>query len=249
MKGLIIKDLLCLKKQMMTYIYIVLGVVAVAIMFVLSTKYGNLADVAKSIKESGIDVRLVLKVIIMFFMVLPVACMSNVSALFEHDKNASFYKVAASMPVPVEKRVLSRFLTIIAFAVVGIGIDTVLAAVISGASDVIVFSKCVCTLISIASCILMYMSAVNMLNFFGTAPVYSTFIPIITAVVAVIAINLRSIVRFLTSEDPVMSSDSFRKLVEIFENRCYIIVLIAAVFLTACYFISVAAAKRKRGAA
>lgn len=249
MKGLIIKDLLCLKKQMMTYIYIVLGVIAIAFMFVLSTKYGNLANVAKSITESGIDVKLVLKTMIMFFMVLPVACMSNVSDLFEYDKNASFYKVVASMPVSAEKRVLSRFLTIIAFAVLGIGIDTVIAAVISGVSDIIVFSKCVSSLISIASCFLIYMSAVNTLNFFGTAPVYSTFIPIITAVIAVIAVNFRAIVRFLTSEDPVMNSSSFRKLVETFENRCYIVVLISAVFLTACYFISVAAVKRKRGAA
>ena len=249
MKGLIIKDLLCLKKQLMTYIYIVCGVIAVAFMFVLSTKYGNLANVAKSIEESGIDVKLVLKIMIMFFMVLPVACMSNVSDLFEYDKSASFYKVAASMPVSAGKRVLSRFLTIIAFAVLGIGIDTVIAAVISGVSDIIVFSKCVCSLISIASCLLMYMSAVNTLNFFGITPMYSTFIPIIAAAVAAFAINFKKIVRFLTSEDPVMDSSSFRKLVEAFESRCYIVVLIAAVFLAACYFISVAAVKRKRGAA
>lgn len=44
MKGLMIKDLMCLRKQMILFAYTVAGVLALSIMFVLSVRFGNIAD-------------------------------------------------------------------------------------------------------------------------------------------------------------------------------------------------------------
>ena len=46
MKGLIIKDIFCLKKQIVTFAFIISGVVAVAVMFALSGQFGNLSTAA-----------------------------------------------------------------------------------------------------------------------------------------------------------------------------------------------------------
>ena len=41
MKGLLIKDFFCLKKQLVNYGFIIVGVIVISIMFVLSYNFGN----------------------------------------------------------------------------------------------------------------------------------------------------------------------------------------------------------------
>ena len=45
MKGLIFKDIMCLKKQFMVFCYVLIGTLAVSVMYVLSVRFGNLADI------------------------------------------------------------------------------------------------------------------------------------------------------------------------------------------------------------
>ena len=44
MKGLILKDIMCLRKQLTVFCYVIIGVLIVSVMFVLSTRFGNLAS-------------------------------------------------------------------------------------------------------------------------------------------------------------------------------------------------------------
>ena len=43
MKGLIIKDLMCLRKQLIIFSYVVIAVLVISVMFVLSARFGNIA--------------------------------------------------------------------------------------------------------------------------------------------------------------------------------------------------------------
>ena len=43
MRGLIVKDFYCLKKQIITFCVTLFAVVILSIMFVLSSRYGNIA--------------------------------------------------------------------------------------------------------------------------------------------------------------------------------------------------------------
>ena len=65
MKGLIIKDLYCLKKQFVTFAFIISGVVAVAIMFVLSERFGNLRFAVSDMEAAGFDIASVIKTAVM----------------------------------------------------------------------------------------------------------------------------------------------------------------------------------------
>ena len=43
MKGLIIKDIFCLRKQLKTFTFVLIGVFVLALMYVLSARFGNIA--------------------------------------------------------------------------------------------------------------------------------------------------------------------------------------------------------------
>ena len=55
MKGLIIKDVMCLKKQLTVFIFVLIGVVAVSIMYVLSAKFGNIALLGLPSERAGLQ--------------------------------------------------------------------------------------------------------------------------------------------------------------------------------------------------
>ena len=249
MKGLIVKDIYCLKKQLTTYAFIIIGVVAVAIMFVLSGRYGNLAISVSGLKEGGFDIAAVVKIAVMFFMLLPLVSTGDISNLFEYDKSASFYKLGASLPVSVEKRVLSKFLTVFMFLAVGLLIDVSMSAVISAVSDIILFTKCFNTLISLTACMVIFTSAIIMLNYAGVSPTYSTALPILFACVIFLAVKFKDIKNALINDDFAAFSGFFHNLINAFEHRPYLFVITAAVFGAVCYFVSLCFAKNKRGVA
>ena len=53
MKGLIIKDIMCLRKQLITFIYVLIAVSVISVMYVLSARYGNLALAGRQMAKTG----------------------------------------------------------------------------------------------------------------------------------------------------------------------------------------------------
>ncbi len=249
MKGLIIKDLYCLKKQFIMFAFIITGVVAVAIMFVLSERFGNLREAVSGMTEAGLDIASIVKFSVMFFMLLPLVCTGNIADSFTDDKTASFYKTAASLPISTEKRVLSKFVTAVLFLAVGLAVDVAMAAVISSVSDIILFSKCAGTLISLSACMLIFMSCVILLNYAGVPSMYSTFIPLGAAGVLILALKIKDIVNALINDDFSSIARTFRAFISALESRPHIFMLAAAAAAVVCWFASVWLAERKRGVA
>ena len=247
MKGLIIKDLYCLKKQFVTFAFLISGVVAVAIMFVLSERYGNLRFAVSGMQEAGLDIASIVKISVMFFMLLPLVCTGNIADIFAYDKAASFYKTGASLPVPAEKRVLSKFVTAAAFLSAGLLVDVLMATVISSVSDIIVFSKCAGALVSLSACMLIYMSCVITLNYAGVSSLYSSFLPLAAAVIIVLAFRAKNIINALTNDDFGSMGRFFRSVINALETRPLVFLAAAAVFSAVCWYASVRIADRKRG--
>ena len=249
MKGLIIKDIYCLKKQITTYGFVIFGVVAVTIMFVISERYGNLRLAVSGMEEAGFDIAAVVKTAVMFFMFLPIVCAGQIGDLFNYDASASFYKTAASLPLSAEKRVLSKFLTAFVFIVAGLAVDTAMAAVISAVSDIILFSKCMGTLVSLGSCMMIFTSCVITLDYAGVKPDYSNFYPVGAALILFLVLKFRDIKNALINDDFAAFSGFFHNLINNFESKPYLFAITAAIVSVLCYFISVYIAKAKRGVA
>lgn len=249
MKGLIIKDLYCLKKQFVTFAFIISGVVAVAIMFVLSERFGNLRFAVSDMEAGGFDIASVIKTAVMFFMLLPLVCTGDIADSFAYDKAASFYKTGASLPVSTGKRVLSKFVTAMLFIAVGLAVDIAMAAVISSVSDIIMFVKCFGVLVSLASCMMIYVSFVITLSYAGVSSVYSTFLPLAAAAVIILAFKAKDIITALINDDFGSMGRIARTVIGLTETRPYFFLLAAAVTAAVCLAVSIRLAERKRGVA
>ena len=123
MKGLILKDLMCLRKQLTNFCFVMAGVLIASIMYVLSARYGNMAKVGQEMLNGNatqVDVRNIGSMVLVMFMLLPIASVGDMLYVFLADGKAGFGKVSATFPVPLKKRMLARFLTI--YAMFGIGV-------------------------------------------------------------------------------------------------------------------------------
>lgn len=249
MKGLIVKDIYCLKKQLTTYTFVIIGVVAVAIMFVLSGRYGNLRISVSGMEEAGFDIAAVVKIAVMFFMLLPLVSTGDISNLFVYDKAASFYKVGASFPISVKKRVFSKFVTVFIFLAAGLVIDILMSAVMSAVSDIILFSKCIGTLVSITACMVIFTSLIIMFNYAGITPAYSTALPIVAFAVLFLIVKIKDVKSALINDDFASFSAFFHNLINAFENKPYYFIIAAVAVAAVCYFLSVFFADKKRGVA
>ena len=72
MKGLIIKDIMCLKKQLRTFSFVLLGVFVLALMYVLSARFGNIAkagaDMLLDNDLTAVDVKNIGSFVLLIFM-------------------------------------------------------------------------------------------------------------------------------------------------------------------------------------
>ena len=162
MKGLIFKDIMCLKKQFMVFCYVLIGTLAVSVMYVLSVRFGNLADInAEMFAENQMEpesIKNMSSFALIMFMLLPLSCVGDSLNAYEQDGKAGFSKLASTFPIPLQKRILSRFLSV--FAILGIGIifDTAIAALLSCLTDIMTFSEFMGVIVSAASLLAIYSS-------------------------------------------------------------------------------------------
>ena len=160
MKGLIIKDIMCLRKQLTVFAYVMAAVVCVSVMYVLSARFGNIALAGRQIlaenQMSAIDVKNLAALALILFMLLPIACIGDMANVFAADGKAGFYKICGAFPLSLKKRLLARFLTIYALFGIGVLIDLLLASVLSALTDILRFREFLGIIISSASVMSIY---------------------------------------------------------------------------------------------
>ena len=255
MRGLFIKDFFCLKKQLINYAFIIVGVVVISILFVLSYNFGNIHAGILKMLDSGegtqADVAQLASVALLFFMLIPIACTGDITNLVTDDENASFYKVAAALPVSIRKRVASRFITGYLFIVIGVAIDFIMTIVLSSLTDIISFGKFCGVIVSFASIMVMYISLFILLVYFldKGSTVYANIIPLLIGVVIYIAANFDRLKGFLFGSDENALSDLYYQATGFMFHKSYILLIAAIIVSGGAYFAAVYIAGRKRGVA
>ena len=143
MKGLIIKDLYCLKKEIKLFLGVTIGSAIVSVLFLLSARYGNianaLADIQKTEMISGEELLRLTDMLALFVIYLPIALVGSVVECFKEDSKAGFGKVMFSMPVSYKKIVGSRYLTCFLFLGVCIMSSTFCSLLVTSVSDSLEF--------------------------------------------------------------------------------------------------------------
>lgn len=257
MKGLVIKDLMCLRKQFILFTYIVVGVLAVSVMFVLSARFGNIClanqEMMAENSLTDSDITNLSTTILMLFMLLPIASVGDYASVFEADEKAGFAKVSSVMPLPVHRRVMAKYITNLSMFGMGVMIDLVIAFVLSFLTDMISFADFFGIIISAASIMSIYSALVIILCFaLGQGREdYARILSLLCMLAAAVFANLskfKQIVAATAAGNGDGGVDYLDDFLNFFKQRSYILFVIAALVMVISYFASVFVAKRKRGA-
>lgn len=261
MKGLIIKDLMCLRKQRVTYVYIVVVVLVFSIMYVLSAKYGNLAVAGQEMMATDnmteIDVKNLAAMALIAFMLLPIAMVGDVTSIFIADGKASFAKVSAALPLSIEKRVLAKYITIIASFGISVATDIVIALVLSQITDLISFADFFRIIISLASVLFIYYALVCAYMFvlgYGKED-HAQIASLLSMLSVVMLLNLgkvktiiQTIIQIIISdENAPLEGNPLEFMMHFVRDRSLQLFIIAIIVSVLSYTVAVLMAKRKRG--
>ncbi|MBD5523244.1 MAG: ABC-2 transporter permease [Lachnospiraceae bacterium] len=252
MRGLLIKDFYCLKKQLINYGFIIVGVVVISIMFVLSYNFGNIhagfAEMVDSSQNTEADIGQIARNAMLLFMLIPIACAADLSHLFTDDENASFYKVAAAFPVSIGKRVACRFISGYLYIAIGVAVDLIMTVILSSLTNIISFGKFCGVIVTFASLILMYVSMVILLVYFlGSGKItYANVIPLLIGISVFVFANFDKVKDFMTN---VNDNALYDQVTEFMFHRSYIMFIAAIIVSGVAYLASVYIAGRKRGVA
>lgn len=255
MKGLMIKDLMCLRKQMILFAYIVAGVLVLSIMFVLSARFGNIADANQSMMAennlSEIDINNISTITLICFMLTPIAMVGDVTTLFKMDGKAGFSNISSILPLSVEKRVMAKYLTIFMMFGIGVAVDIVISFVLSKLTDIISFADFFGIIISAASLMIIYGALVILFCFlFGYGKEdYAIFASCAVILITFILANIKKIKLIFVSmgEGNSDSIDFISDFMNFIIHKSFILFAIAVIVVAASYFVSVEIVKRKRG--
>ena len=260
MKGLMIKDIMCLKKQLTVFCYVIIGVLIVSVMFVLSHRFGNLALAGNQMMAennmSDIEVKNIASLALLLFMFLPFAVVGDVLNIFEEDNKAGFAKVAGALPVSIPKRVLSRYLSIFALLAIGAVFDIAIAFVLSFLTDIISFGNFMGLILSSLSVMVIYSSIQIAYRVAMPGPgkgQYAQILSLLTMAVCFILIRFKKVKEIVTIivkgqvENNDMSVERMWDLLTVLKEKAWIVMLIAIAVMLVSLGISVTIAQRKRG--
>ena len=257
MKGLIIKDIMCLKKQLITFIYVLIAVCVISVMYVLSAKYGNLAlagrQMAETNQASDLDIKNLASLSLVLFMLLPIAVIGDMVNVFQEDGKAGFNRIVGAFPLSIKKRLLSKYISIYALFLIGVVVDLFLALLLSAITDLMTFGELLGVIISSASIMSIYSALVIffcLILGYGKEPYAQFFSLFLMATVTVLANfnTVKKITAYIMTEDTNMLSGVSRwGALELVKNKAWLLLLIAVIVSISSYAASLIVAERKRG--
>lgn len=251
MKGLIIKDLMCLRKMRATFVFVTVASFVITVMALISARCGNIALAEQEYLSGGTDMPMspvhLLWYAVAVMVILPLASIGDSLTLaFEADKNSGFAPVAGALPLSVKQRITARFITLFLTCGTGTVISLALSFILSLFTDIMTLGDFAGLVVSAASLILIF-SALEMILIFLLKMKNTDYVRIISLLImaaAFIASSLGRIINAVRSMNPTgLITDGLLFL----ENRWIILVAAAAVCLLVSYFVSTGIAERKRG--
>lgn len=255
MRGLVIKDLLCLKKQILLFVYTVAGVLVLSVMFVLSARFGNIAAANQEMmienNLSDIDIKNISTTALILFMLIPIATVGDVTAIFRMDGKAGFSNVSSILPLPVNKRVMAKFLTVFLLFGIGVAVDVAISFVLSILTDIISFADFFGIIISAASLMSIYGALVIFFCFlFGYGKEdYAILVSGAAILITAMLTNIKKIKLIFTSVSAGDSDsvDYITDFMNFIMHKYFILLGIAVLVIAVSYFASVEIVRKKGG--
>ena len=251
MKGLIIKDLMCLRKMRATFVFVTVSSFIITVMALISARCGNIALAEQEYLAGGTDMPMspvhMLWYAVSVMVLLPLASIGDSLTLaFEADKNSGFANVAGALPLSVKQRVTARFITMFLTCGTGTVISLVLSLILSLFTDIMTLGDFAGLVLSAAALILIF-SALEMMLIFLLKMKNTDYVRIISLLIMSAVFILCSLGRIIGAVRAMKPVELITDGLLFLENRWFILAVAAAVCLLVSYFVSAGIAERKRG--
>ena len=251
MKGLIIKDLMCLRKMRATFVFVTVASFVITVMALISARCGNIALAEQEYLSGGTDMPMspvhLLWYAVAVLVILPLASIGDSLTLaFEADKNSGFAPVAGALPLSVKQRITARFITLFLTCGTGTVISLALSFILSLFTDIMTLGDFAGLVLSATSLILIF-SALEMILIFLLKMKNTDYVRIISLLIMTAVFILCSLKRIIDALRNMKSTELITDGLLFLENRWFILVASAAVCLLVSYFVSAGIAERKRG--
>ena len=255
MKGLIIKDMMCLRKQRITFFYITFCVVVLSVMYVLSAKFGNIAIALQMTQTENhlgdIDVKNISTNVLLLFMLLPIAMVGDVVIIVTADEKADFEKLSAAMPISLEKRVLARYISVGLMTGMGVLVDVILAFGLSLLTDIVSFREFLGIIITAASVMVLHGTLTILYHFlFGFGKENYAQLAAVFSILLGMGIAKRSAIKQICLQlilNTELDRDRIASAMHFVKYQSYILLLISLVVSAVSYCLALLVAKKKRG--
>ena len=253
MKGLIIKDLYCLKKEIRLFLGVTIGSAIVSILFLLSARYGNIADGLADIQKTEMISREMLlsmtDMLALTVIFLPIALAGSLVECFKEDSKAGFSKVAFSMPISYEKVVGSRYITCMMFFGVCFLSATFCNVLVTAVSESLEFMAVLKGTFCVCAIFMIYMSLIMFLLY-----LLGTKRADIIQSVPLLLVFFVGVIRFAMKIESQSDEAELGGLIEMvnkgkefMEKQGLMIFAVALICMCLSYFLSVKIVEKKRG--
>ncbi len=252
MKGLILKDIYCLRTRIMTYVLTLVAALVIGILISLSSEYGNMRlDVmmgdAATVSEDDLAAHKVMLGGATFLAILlPLGVGFDGIMTFHMDEKANFNDVLRTMPVKPVEIVLARFSTAYGFLLTGYVSSILIALLISPMVKVFTLGEMIHAG-TVMTCALAAGLGVTCCALFmwSKKTCERIFIGVFLGVYAAFAIAIVTLSnRYGDQVDAIMNT--FMDKVKIFfENSLVWLIPVALLMTVVCFFASVLIVKRK----
>ena len=252
MKGLILKDIYCLRTRIMTYVLILVAALVIGILISLSSEYGNMRlDVmtgdAAAVSEDDLAAHKVMLGGATFLAILlPLGVGFDGIMTFHMDEKANFGDVLRTMPVKPVEIVLARFSTAYGFLLTGYISSILIALLISPVVEVFTLAEMIHagTVLTCALAIGLGVACCALFMWKKKTCEY-IFIGVFLGVYAIFAIAIVTLSnRYGDQVDAIMNT--FMDKVKILFDNCLTWLIPVALLMTVVFFfVSVLIVKRK----
>ena len=252
MKGLILKDIYCLRTRIMTYVLTLVAALVIGILISLSSEYGNMRlDVmmgdAAAVSEDDLAAHKVMLGGATFLAILlPLGVGFDGIMTFHMDEKANFGDVLRTMPVKPVEIVLARFSTAYGFLLTGYISSILIALLISPVVEVFTLGEMIHAG-TVMTCALAAGLGVTCCAYFmwKKKTVEYIFIGVFLGAYAIFAIAIITLSnRYGDQMDAIMNA-FMDKVKILFENCLVWLIPVAFLMTVVCFFVSVLIVKRK----
>ncbi len=254
MRGLIIKDLMSFRKRLVVVVFVTVAVIILAVMFSISARIGNLYKMTvpgpDTTELEAEYARNVFSYVFMMLMLLPMSAVGDtVKNMVFEDRLSGFTAVASVTPLTIGQRIMSKIICFCGLYLAGAVLSIVISSVVSLFTDLVTFRQLFAmVIIGLSACLIYSFLLFDIGIVFNTSEMYSETIALLIILFAVFGLNIKNIIALIKAGDnmPSVALEQAKSVFALITDKSYVLFIAVCIFGVISYFVTVAAATKKR---